>query len=125
MDLKNSRRDFIKYSLTAIGGLVATKIFGVKLASAQGTPTNALDVNDPMAKTLGYVENASKVDLVKFPRKAGPDGAKQKCANCILLTQTGLKVAGKDGVYGLCGLFRNGLVASEGWCNSYAAKPGA
>src|SRR5262245_36350018 len=38
---------------------------------------------DPTAEALGYVEDAKKADTKKFPKRAGAEGAKQFCYNCM------------------------------------------
>ena len=130
-DTKTSRRDFLKIIPSVVVGCAAATVPAfsfLKDASAQnpsasGAPTTAVDAdNDMMAKTLGYVHDATKADVVKFPKRAGAEGAKQFCNNCVLMTQGGLKVAGKEGDWGKCALFQTGLVNVNGWCNSWAPK---
>lgn len=114
----HSRRSFLKLLPLATVGLLVSS----KEAAAQALPTAALDEGDAMAKTMGYSADALKVDNAKFPKHSGPEGAKQFCSNCILMTQGGLKVEGKEGEWGKCALFQNGLVNLKGWCNSWAPK---
>ena len=121
----HSRRDFVKYGAAFAAGLVAL----VRVASPRGAfaqnPTKALDPASPMATSLGYSHDATKVDATKFPRRKEPGAEKQLCSNCILLQTPGLKAEGQEGEWGKCALFTDGLVNLKGWCNSYAAKPGA
>jgi len=121
--LPSGRRNFLKKSLLALSVLPLLKLVGrVTPAHAQAVPTKALDLNDQMAKILGYDHDRSKIDAVKFPRLKDPTSAGAKCSNCMLWQQGGLKVEGMPGEWGFCTLFQNGLVNAEGWCNSWAKK---
>ncbi|MBI3555076.1 MAG: high-potential iron-sulfur protein [Deltaproteobacteria bacterium] len=95
--------------------MVAGKMGAV--ARAADAPV-VLSEDDPMAKTLGYYKDASKVDVKKWPKRAAPEGKKQFCNNCQFFTADG-KTQGK------CQIFANKLVASKGWCNTWTAKPAA
>ena len=70
---------------------------------------------DPTALALGYVEDATTVDVAKWPKKAGPGGENQKCTTCSLYTDKG------DGVGG-CAIFPGKLVKGAGWCSGWTAK---
>lgn len=72
---------------------------------------NAVSPDDPQAKALGYVEDASTVDTTAWPKKQ-PD---QHCANCALFQ-------GGDAAYGPCSIFPGKVVAATGWCNVWAPK---
>lgn len=120
-----SRRTFIKNSLAIIASVpFVAPLSGPDRAQAQANPTKALDENDAMAIGLGYRHDASKVDTAKYPKRSGPEGAKQLCSNCQFYQVGGLKAEGKDGEWGKCMIFANGLVAAGGWCNSWAPKAG-
>ncbi len=71
-----------------------------------------LDVNDPAALALGYVENSAAVDVKKYP--AYVPGS--KCGNCLQLQGT----PGND--YRPCGLFPGKLVSVRGWCTGWTAE---
>jgi hypothetical protein len=83
---------------------------GIPIAAHAELPK--LDVNDPQAKALGYVEDSAKADQAKFPKHA----ASQKCNNCQLYQ-------GKpsDAQAG-CPLFSGKSVAGTGWCSAYIKK---
>ena len=82
----------------------------VRRTRAAGTPH--LDVHDPAAVALGYVENASDVDPKKYPRYI----AGSNCDNC-------LQLQGKPGNnYRPCNLFPGKLVAVSGWCSGWTAE---
>lgn len=73
-----------------------------------------LSEDDPQAKSLAYVHDASDIDGAAQPRfKAG-----QACSNCALYQA-------KDGEeWGACSIFPGRLVKGTGWCTVYAPKAG-
>ena len=71
-----------------------------------------LDVKDPAAVALGYVESAAQVDVKKYP--AFVKGS--NCENCLQLQGK----AGSD--YRPCALFPGKLVAVGGWCSSWTPE---
>lgn len=112
---KVSRRLFALKALTAVSALIAA---GRLVAQTAPKPTGGdLPESDPVAKALGYYPDASKVDVKKWPKKAGAEGAKQNCANCQLY-QPQAGEANRGG----CTLFPNRWVAAKGWCNGYIPK---
>ena len=120
--LSIKRRQFLTrgaaaISLLSIIGGRPTEAFG------QALPTKPLDPAMPLAQALGYAHDATKVDTTKYPKRQGPEGAKQFCSNCALYTQGGIKLAGQEGEWGKCSLFADGLVNAKGWCNSWVLKP--
>lgn len=118
-----SRRNFCKKSLTILAAAPAIVALSNNASAQAAAPTKALDPANPTAVALGYHEDTSKVDAAKWPKKGQADGANQKCSNCMLYTKGGLKADGKAGDWGVCGIFPQGLVSANGWCNSWAAKP--
>ncbi len=102
--MQTSRRNFIVSS----AALAATLGTG-RAVYAQAAK---LDPNDAMAKSLGFVADASKADKAKYPKYA----AGQDCAVCQLYT-------GKAGsTEGPCGIFANKLVPAKGWCSAFVKK---
>ena len=103
-----SRRDVLK-SL-AFGAAAAA---GLETRRSRGAESGQrLDIHDPAAVALGYVENASQVDTKKFPQFV-PGSS---CENC-------LQLQGKPGDnYRPCGLFPGKLVSVSGWCSGWAAE---
>lgn len=70
-----------------------------------------VSIEDPKAKTLGYVEDAEHVDIKHFPTyKTG-----QTCANCTLIQL-------RYGFFRPCTLFPDKTVSAKGWCSAWAAK---
>jgi hypothetical protein len=98
------RRSFIlRATAWSLAGLASTKAV---LAQA------LLNPGEQLAKTLGYAEDATKVDAKKWPTwKAG-----NKCSSCNLY-----KAAGAD--RGSCTLFPGKLVKAAGWCSTWVAIP--
>jgi High potential iron-sulfur protein len=109
MQHKISRRAMVKSGLIAGTLVPALGLFG-NTAGAQ-TPT-PLDPNDPTAKALNFVTDASKVDAAANPTyKAG-----QKCGTCAQFT-------GKAGATsGGCNIFVGHTVPASGWCKVWAQK---
>jgi len=98
-----NRRTFVIHSLAG-SALLAT----AGLGRAQAPKVSE---SDPQAIALGYKENASKVDKVKFPKYA----AGQLCSNCQLYQ-------GPPNGLGACPLFAGKAVPGPAWCSAYAKK---
>ena len=101
-----SRRVLVK---TLSLGIAAA---GLGSGQLHGAEPQKLDVKDPAAVALGYVENAAQVDVKKYP--AFVKGS--SCENCLQLQGK----AGND--YRPCTLFPGKLVAVSGWCSGWAAE---
>ncbi len=105
-----NRRSFLQLaSVSAVG--LAMAVPALHAAEPAATLPN-LELDNPTAKALGYVEDATKVDKVKYPKHT-PD---QICASCSLM-QGDAKNARNP-----CILFPGKSVASKGWCASFAKK---
>lgn len=120
----NSRRDFLKLSGLGLLGAAALGTLTLRPlpANAQGAKKLPLVAeSEPMAKTLGYHADASKVDTKKWPKRAQPDGKTQFCHSCILFN--GAKPTTEK--EGPCSLFPAKAVTANGWCNSWAKNPAA
>ena len=115
-----SRRRFLAQVAMAVpaGALVlgAVNTASAEAAAKATVPAAALpklELTDPSAKALLYVDDASKVDR-KNPLAARYTPA-QNCASCA-------QIKGKPGdAYRPCGIFPGKLVASKGWCSVWAA----
>jgi hypothetical protein len=120
-----NRRDFLKLTATVAG--LAPIASGLLLEQALANEPEAswglLDLKDPMAQALGYVEQAAKVDVKKWPKFKEPKN--QACWNCTLYTKS-VKGKGKE-TAGVCGVFapQKKLVKAYGWCNSWAENKNA
>jgi hypothetical protein len=112
MPHKISRRAMVKSGLIAGALFPAIGLIGSAADAAALTP---LDPNDPTAKGLGFVADASKVSASDNPTfKAG-----QKCSTCA-------QFQGKAGdATGGCNIFVGHSVPAGGWCKVWAQKPGA
>ena len=106
-----SRRDLMKSALVA--GALAPAL-GLIAKSTWAADLTPLDPNDPTAKALGFVTDASKVDASANPTfKAG-----QHCAACA-------QFQGKptDATAG-CTIFAGHSVPAGGWCKAWVQRPG-
>jgi hypothetical protein len=93
-----TRREF----LAITGGLALIPLISTPAVAAEKLP-----LDDPAAKALKYVEDASQAS--GKTDKMGVVGADQLCSNCRFYTAP-------DGEFGPCTLFQNRLVAGKGWC---------
>jgi hypothetical protein len=101
------RRDVMR-TLGAAAGVFALLRWSRPVAAEAAR----LDVKDPAAAALGYVENASQVDAKKFPEYVQGSN----CENCLQLQGT----SGNN--YRPCTLFPGKLVSVSGWCKSWTAE---
>lgn len=101
-----TRREFLK--ILAAGA--ALPLAGRAIAAE--APAH-LPESDPQAKSLGYVENATKIDPAKEPNyKKG-----SKCSGCQLY-----QAAQASGGYAPCLAFGGKAVNANGWCRAFAPK---
>jgi len=91
--------------ISAFGALALTQ-------TAQAADLPALELDNPTAKALGYIEDSSKVDGKKYPKHVST----QLCNNCKFL------LGDAKAARFPCTLFPGKSVASKGWCVSWAAK---
>lgn len=101
----HSRRTFMRHSLFGLAALPLGASLLSSRALAQELPP--LDVENPQAKALNYVTDASQAS----DHPAYAEG--EHCANCMFF---------KEANSG-CQLFPQNSVAAEGWCASWTAKP--
>jgi hypothetical protein len=71
-----------------------------------------LNVKDPAAIALGYVESAAQVDTKKYPNYVQGSN----CENCLQLQGS----AGNN--YRPCSLFPGKLVSVSGWCKAWTPE---
>jgi hypothetical protein len=106
---KIARRDVLKGALIGVAAVPVTALLGRAEAAA-----GPVDPNEPQAKSLGYVKDATKVDAKANPNfKPG-----QMCANCLQVPkgkETGAQVP--------CNIFAGRLVEAKGWCKVYVKRP--
>jgi hypothetical protein len=105
--INTGRRSFLKAGSLAV--VSATIAGSVGKAAAQGAK---VDEKDAQAQSLGYKQDATKVDRAKYAKyQAG-----QACANCTLYQ-------GKPAdAWGSCPIFPGKQVAGRGWCSAYVKK---
>lgn len=71
-----------------------------------------VDPKEPQAVALGYVDDATHADKVKYPKYA----VGNQCSNCALYQ-------GKAGdAAGGCPLFPGKQVTAKGWCSAWVKK---
>ena len=99
--MNNTRRTFLMTLAASSAALTSA-------AQAQAK----LDEKDPQALALGYVADATKADIKKYPKYA----AGQNCGACALYQGKAADAAG------LCPLFAGRQVAGKGWCSAWAKK---
>ena len=103
-----NRRQFLKFAIVgAVAAPLAARLI-VQPAFAADLPP--LELDNPTAKALGYVEDHTKTDVKKHPNYK-PD---QDCLNC--------KFYGGGEPRGTCTLFPGKSVAAKGWCASHLMK---
>ena len=112
-DQSMNRRHFVHIAGLSAASLVAgtmTAVAATPPAKATTAELPKLELDNPTAKALGYVEDTKKVDKAKYKTHT----AEQKCSNCRFI-QGDAKKARLP-----CTLFPGKSVASAGWCVSWA-----
>ncbi|MGI9246772.1 MAG: high-potential iron-sulfur protein [Steroidobacteraceae bacterium] len=106
---KFPRRTLLKGALLGVAAVPMSALLSRTADAAAGK----VDPNEPQAKSLGYVEDATKVDAKANPNfKAG-----QHCANC-------LQAQAKPGAAEVpCNIFAGRNVSANGWCKVYVKRP--
>lgn len=99
-----TRRKFL-YTLSA----ATLALTAVRTASAKAA---TVDESDPLAASLGYKHDATKVDSNKYPAYV----AGRNCAGCLLYQ------ARAADPWGACGAVGGKLVSAKGWCVAWAKK---
>jgi High potential iron-sulfur protein len=102
-----TRRRVVK-NLAFAAGVAA----GFPLLDSRAADLPHLDVKDPKAMALGYVEDGSQVDAKKYP--AYSKGS--TCENCSQLQGSA------GAAYRPCELFPGKTVSAKGWCSGWAAE---
>jgi hypothetical protein len=107
---KFPRRTLLKGALLGVAAVPVSALLS-RTADAAGA---RVDPNEPQAKSLGFVEDAAKVDAKANPNfKAG-----QHCWNCLQAP------TGKEGMAEVpCNIFAGRPVAGKGWCKVYVKRP--
>jgi hypothetical protein len=107
---KFPRRTLLKGALLGVAAVPVSSLLSRTADAAAGK----VDPNEPQAKSLGYVEDATKVDAKANPNyKPG-----QACANCLQVPAD--KASGAEIP---CNIFAGRNVAAKGWCKVYVKRP--
>jgi hypothetical protein len=102
-----TRRKIIQ-GLSLAAGLPAVLLW----RDSRGAEPQRLDEKDPAAIALGYIENAARVDVKKYPGFVKGS----TCENC-------LQLQGRAGdTYRPCSLFPGKVVSVSGWCKSWTPE---
>lgn len=107
IDEKFSRRRLLQGALVGLAAVPAAA-----LVAREARAEEPLSETDPTAKSLGYVNDAKRVDPASSPTyKPG-----QNCANCF-------QYGGAAGApAGACKIFPNKTVKATGWCRVWVTK---
>ena len=97
-----------------IRGVLSAAALGLVAKESKAAELTPLDANDPTAKALGFVLDASKVDAgVNSTFKVG-----QHCGACA-------QYQGKVGdAKGGCVIFAGHSVPANGWCQAWTQRSG-
>jgi hypothetical protein len=107
---KFPRRTLLKGALLGVAAVPVSALLSRTADAAAGK----VDPNEPQAKSLGYIEDATKVDAKANPNyKPG-----QICANCMHAP-----VAKPGAAEVPCNIFAGRNVAANGWCKVYVKRP--
>ncbi len=107
-----SRRDFLLVSLGAASAGVAALCAPAARAQAPAQNLPHLSPDEPLAKALGYANEASQVNRTKFSTYKPGDA----CAKCRFYQGN----AGQ--AWGPCQIFAGKSVSAHGWCASFMVK---
>lgn len=107
-----TRRRVLQAAAGSTVAIPLSALLGSGLARAQNLELPKLALDDPMAKSLAYIEDASSVDASAQP--AYKEGS--TCANCQLYT------GDSESEWGPCSIFPGKLVKAKGWCRTWVKK---
>jgi hypothetical protein len=117
MSTSNSRRGFLKITGLGLVAAALSKVVAPSTAGAQAV--QAVNEKDALAQSLGYHADAKKVDVKKWPKRAGAEGAKQFCKTCLFYQAKGDPATTAEAP---CQIFSGKTVKGGAWCNSWAEK---
>lgn len=108
--ISKGRRHAVKVMLASIASIPVVNLVHMVAAQAQELPQ--LSEDDPTAKALNYVHDASNADRVD---KGGVAASEQFCSNCQFIQAA-------EGEWRPCALFPGKAVNENGWCTSWMPK---
>lgn len=108
--MKVTRRRFVGVGAATVLGSTIPTVLGVRTANATDLPQ--LDESDGTAKALGYVHDATTVDL------STRGAADRICRSCRFYTEPASET------WGPCTLFPGKSVNANGWCKSWITRAG-
>jgi hypothetical protein len=95
-----------------LGTLAAVPAANLLVRTAKAQELPHLSEDDPTAKALMYVNDATTANR---PDKAGVPGADQFCHNCMFLQEG-------EGQWRPCQIFPANTVNIDGWCVTWTPK---
>ena len=121
--MKISRREFLKNACIATAVLpviqACTPKEEVKTKPSETPAVVMVSEDAPGAKALKYVADAARGDAKLKVLKQNTEAQNQFCNNCLFYKSV------KENEYGSCQVVQPGMVASNGWCISWALKVSA
>ncbi|MBY0315425.1 MAG: high-potential iron-sulfur protein [Bdellovibrionales bacterium] len=114
-----NRRRVLQGMLVLPAVLALPKFVQAADKAAPAAPANLLPESDPMGNALKYKHDANTADATFRKDKTA------FCSNCSKFNKcatgdTACKPGDKKAAYGPCELFSGKVVASKGWCMSWA-----
>jgi len=119
--MPSDRRTFLRNSLAGIAAIPALPVLLRHQYAFAADKVVSLD--NPTAKALSYVHDASKADPAKKVERGGVKPEAQLCSNCMFKQGELKEVSGQEGKWIGCQLFPGQLVNVNGWCQSWQPKP--
>lgn len=108
--INESRRHAVRMLLAGVASVPLINL--VNMAAAQAEDLPQLSEDDPSAKALSYVSDASKANRTD---KQGVAASEQFCHNCQFIQAA-------EGAWRPCALFPGKAVNENGWCMSWIPK---
>lgn len=104
-----ARRTVLKLSVGALAGLLASP--RTALTATTSAPRTLLQPEEPAAKAIAYLVNASRVNPAEFPSyRRG-----QTCATCVFVELGTGRTRG-------CSIVPGRLVLATAWCKLWKAR---
>jgi hypothetical protein len=107
--IQMQKRRIVIKAMSAAGFIGATGVSTMVWAAVK-----KIDLKDPQAVALGYVDDTTKADAKKYPKHE----KSQVCSNCQFY-----QTAQEENKVAPCAVLANKGVAAQGWCSAWAKKP--
>ena len=110
------RRGYLKTGAYALATILATHLCRGEPAQARRILAPKLSEDDPVARALGYVHEATQADAKKFRKRRRSNAEEQFCGSCRFYSDSELEG------WGPCPMLQGKLVKETGWCKAWRAK---